>query len=258
MVVGETTDWMASPAYVWNGEKVRSLPDIIAPPFALLRGIDAQKTRVLENSARHAQGIPAHDMLLWGSRGMGKSALIRAAVAELAGDGLAEGGLALVQLSARDLSSLPSLFERLGPVDRQFLLFVDDLGFAPHDLDGPRRLRSLLEGGVEARPANARLAVTTNHRAIVPREIDTGRSHRHERDASDDELALSDRFGLVVGFHACDQATYLEIVTSYALHFDLAVDNDAALLWAKQRGARSGRVAWQYIVECAGRAGRPL
>jgi predicted AAA+ superfamily ATPase len=191
--------------------------------------------------------------LLWGSRGTGKSALIRAAVVAIAAE-----QLALVQLSADRLDSLPALFARLATIDRRFLLFVDDLGFAPGDLAGPRRLRSLLEGGVEARPDNVRLAVTTNHRAILPRELEPGHTPRHERDAADDELALADRFGLVLGFHACDQESYLEIVAAYAAHYGLGFAEEDALRWAKQRGARSGRVAWQFIVECAGRAGKGL
>ena len=248
-----STDWLASPAYVWDGNVARAVGQIVAPPLGLLHGIDLQKQRVSENIARHASGVAAHDMLLWGSRGMGKSALIRAAVSAATGN-----GIALVQLSADRLDSLPTLFAALQDVDRRFLLFVDDLGFAPGDLAGPRRLRSLLEGGVEARPGNVRLAVTTNHRAILPRELETTHSPRHERDAADDELALADRFGLVLGFHACDQDTYLAIVGAYARPFSLEWSEADALLWARQRGARSGRVAWQFIVECAGRAGRPL
>ncbi len=184
---------------------------------------------------------------------MGKSALMRSAIAHLG-----TGRLALVQLSADHLETLPALFARLRDIDRRFWLFVDDLGFAPGDLAGPRRLRSLLEGGVEARPGNIRLGVTTNHRAILPRELDAGPPPRHERDAADDELALADRFGLVLGFHACDQETYLAIVAAYALHYGLDVVPADALLWAKQRGSRSGRVAWQFIVESAGGAGKRL
>lgn len=253
MTAGTGQDWTNAPAYVWDGRDARAIERIVAPPLGLLRGIDAQKERVTVNLARHASGVAAHDMLLWGSRGMGKSALIRSAVAALdAGD------LALVQLSAERLDSLPALFGLVGAVDRRFLLFIDDLGFAPGDLAGPRRLRSLLEGGIDARPDNTRLAVTTNHRAILPRELDPAQAPRHERDAADDELALADRFGLVLGFHACDQPTYLEIVAAYAAEYGLDFDQGAALAWAKQRGARSGRVAWQFIVECAGSAGKRL
>lgn len=247
------TDWGSAPAYVWDGIAAHPIDTIIAPPLELLRGIDTQKEQVLTNVSRHAQGIAAHDILLWGSRGMGKSALIRSAVAYLDTD-----TLALVQLSADHLKTLPALFARLREIDRRFWLFVDDLGFAPGDLAGPRRLRSLLEGGVEARPENVRLGVTTNHRAILSRQLDTGDSPRHERDAADDELALADRFGLVLGFHACDQDTYLAIVSAYAKHYALEIAPEDALLWAKRRGSRSGRVAWQFIVESAGRAGRRL
>jgi predicted AAA+ superfamily ATPase len=253
MNAARATDWLTAPAYVWDGTAARSIDAIVAPPLELLRGIDAQKEQVLTNVSRHAQGIAAHDILLWGSRGMGKSALIRSAVAHLGTE-----KLALVQLSADDLETLPALFAELRSIDRRFWLFVDDLGFAPGDLAGPRRLRSLLEGGVEARPDNIRLGVTTNHRAIFPRENDPGHAPRHERDAVDDELALADRFGLALGFHACDQANYLAIVAAYAKHYALDISPEDALRWAKQRGTRSGRVAWQFIVESAGRAGRGL
>lgn len=247
------TDWSSAPAYVWDGGAARAIDAIVAPPLELLIGIDAQKERVLTNVSRHAQGIAAHDILLWGSRGMGKSALMRSAVAHLGTD-----RLALVQLSADSIDTLPTLFAELRGVDRRFWLFVDDLGFAPADLAGPRRLRSLLEGGVEARPENVRLGVTTNHRAILPRELENNHSPRHERDAADDELALADRFGLVLGFHACDQDTYLGIVAAYARYYGLDLAPEDALLWAKQRGARSGRVAWQFIVESAGREGKRI
>lgn len=253
MTSAHATDWNSAPAFVWDGVTARAIDAIVAPPLELLCGIDSQKQRVVTNLSRHAQGVAAHDILLWGSRGMGKSALIRSAVAHLGAD-----RLALVQLSADRLDSLPALFEELRNVDRRFWLFVDDLGFAPGDLAGPRRLRSLLEGGVEARPENIRLGVTTNHRAILPRVLETGHSPRHERDAADDELALADRFGLVLGFHACDQDTYLGIVAAYARHYGLEIVPEDALVWAKQRGARSGRVAWQFIVESAGSAGRRL
>lgn len=250
------TDWLSHPAYLWSGEGARALPRIDAPRLELLRGIDRQKAAVTENVARLAAGHAAHDMLLWGSRGMGKSALVRAAVAEAQRD--APERLALVQASADALDSLSGLFAQLGPVPRNFLVYIDDLGFAEGDSHGPRHLRSWLDGGVEARPGNVRLAITSNRRAIQPRHMAEQDDPINPRDAVDDQLALADRFGLSLGFHACSQDEYLAIVRGYAEAFGLAWDEADALEWAKRRGARSGRVAWHFITELAGRAGKAL
>ncbi|QYU68976.1 ATP-binding protein [Leptolyngbya sp. 15MV] len=250
------TDWRGHPAYAWSSAMVRAVPAIEAPPLDLLLGIEAQKGAVLENLRRHARGAAAHDMFLWGARGMGKSALLRAATAEVQRDKAA--ALALVQVAGDDLDSLPRLFAALGPVPRRFLVYLDDLGFAEDDLQGARRLRSWLEGGVEARPANVRIAVTSNRRAIVPRNAGEQDDPLNPRDVVDDKLALADRFGIALGFHACDQATYLAIVAAYAGQHGLAWDDHDALEWARRRGARSGRVAWQFVVELAGRAGKAI
>lgn len=250
------TDWTAAPAYIWSAQGVRPVPLIEAPPLDVLMGIDRQKDIVLTNLQRHAAGSAAHDMFLWGARGMGKSALLRATA--LAVQRECGSALALVQVAGDALDSLPALFNQLARVSRQFLVYIDDLGFADGDLQGPRRLRSWLDGGVEARPGNVRIAVTSNRRAIVPREAGEQDDPINPRDAVDDRLALADRFGIALGFHACDQATYLAIVAAYAGHLDLAWDEADALEWAKRRGARSGRVAWHYITELAGRAGQAL
>lgn len=251
------TDWGAAPAYVWDGAAARTVERIEAPALAQLIGIDRQKTTVAENVARLAAGSAAHDMLLWGARGMGKSALVRAATVAAQGS----GDLALVQVAPDALASLPALFAALGKARRQFLVYLDDLGFAEGDSVGPRHLRSWLEGGVEARPANVRLAVTSNRRAIVPRhmseqDLSGGDGPVNPRDALDDLQALADRFGLSVGFHAASQDDYLAIVAAYAGPLGLAWDEGTALEWAKRRGARSGRTAWQFVTELAGRAGR--
>ncbi|WP_423141336.1 DUF815 domain-containing protein [Parablastomonas sp. CN1-191] len=253
--------WDGAPAYVWDGEAARDVPGLTAPPLALLRGIDAQKAAVAENVLRHARGHAAHDMLLWGARGMGKSALVRAAV--LAAQEAAPAALALVQVGPDALPGLPRLFAELAHANRRFLVFIDDLGFDEGDSAAPRRLRSWLEGGVEARPGGVRLAVTSNRRAIVARSQSEqghfeGDGPINPRDAVDDRLALADRFGLSVGFHACSQDDYLAIVAGYAAEHGLAFDAADALEWARRRGARSGRVAWQYVTELAGRAARPL
>lgn len=246
-------DWLAAPAYVWSGT-ARAVAAIVAPDLALLRGIDAQKAAVTGNVARLAQGHAAHDMLLWGARGMGKSALLRASVT--AAQTPDPRALALVQVAPDALHTLTALFAALGEQPRRFLVFIDDLGFEDGDSAGPRALRSWLEGGVEARPGNVRLAVTSNRRAIVARHLSEQDDPINPRDAVDDRLALADRFGLSVGFHACGQDDYLAIVAGYCAALGLGHDPADALEWARRRGARSGRVAWHYVTELAGRAGR--
>ncbi len=249
-----STDWSSTPAYVWDGHSARPVARLDAPPLELLKGIEAQKLVVAENVARHARGHAAHDMLLWGARGMGKSALVRAAVVAAQ----AENPLALVQVAPDAIDSLAVLFGALTAVDRRFLVYLDDLGFEEGDSAGPRRLRSWLEGGVEARPGNVRLAVTANRRAIVPRHLSEQDNPINPRDALDDKLALADRFGLSVGFHACTQDDYLSIVDGYCAAHGLDWAEADALEWSKRRGARSGRVAWQFVTELAGRAGKTL
>lgn len=255
-------DWTAAPAYVWDRSGARAIANLAAPSLDLLQGIDAQKALVTANVARLAAGHAAHDMLLWGARGMGKSALLRASV--IAAQDRDPAALALVQVAPDAFAALPGLFAALGGEQRRFLVFIDDLGFAEGDSEGPRALRSWLEGGVDARPGNVRLAVTANRRAIVSRHAgEQAISSREEgpinpRDAVDDKLALADRFGLSIGFHVCSQDDYLAIVGGYCASHGLSWDQGEALEWAKRRGARSGRVAWQFVTELAGRAGQSL
>ncbi|MEY4160099.1 MAG: hypothetical protein RLZZ136_720 [Pseudomonadota bacterium] len=250
------TDWLVHPAYVWTGSHARAVPSLIAPPLDLLRGVDQQKDSVVRNIARLAKGQAAHDMLLWGARGMGKSALLRSGM--VAAQAACPGAIALVQVAPDALNGLSTLFAELGQQARQFLVYIDDLGFEEGDSTGPRQLRSWLEGGVEARPANVRLAVTANRRAIVSRHMSEQDDPINPRDVVDDRLALADRFGLSIGFHACDQDDYLAIIQGYAAQYGLPFDASDALEWSRRRGARSGRVAWHYITELAGRAGRQL
>ena len=250
------TDWQAHPAYLWQGDSAREVATLLAPALDLLRGIDQQKAVVFDNIVRHAEGHAAHDMLLWGARGMGKSALLRSAI--IAAQGRRPRSIALVQVAPDALSGLTALFAELGRVDRQFLVYLDDLGFEDGDSTGPRQLRSWLEGGIEARPANVRLAVTANRRAIVSRHMSEQDDPINLRDVVDDRLALADRFGLSVGFHACDQDDYLAIIAGYAGDLGLQFEQADALEWSRRRGARSGRVAWHYVTELAGRAGRKL
>ena len=194
-------DWLGHPAYVWNLSGVRPVARIEAPQLDLLRGIDAQKALVVANVARLAKGQAAHDMLLWGSRGMGKSALLRSTIAAEQSESAVS--VALIQIAPDALASLPVLFAALATVKRNFLVYIDDLGFEEGDSSGPRALRSWLEGGVEARPANVRLAVTANRRAIVARHLSEQDDPVNPRDVVDDKLALADRFGLSIGFHNC-------------------------------------------------------
>lgn len=241
-------------AFVWSGTALRAIETPRAQPLDLLLGIDAQKAAVLTNSERHARGLPAHDVLLWGSRGMGKSAVVKSAHAELAAQ-----GLGLVEVARDDLATLPALFRVLGGIDRRFLLFIDDLSFETGEHEY-KALRSVLEGGIEARPDNIRLYVTSNRRHLVAREAAENEAAGaiNPRDVIDDRLALADRFGLSLGFHACDQPTYLAIVEGYAKRFGLPFDAADALAWSVARGSRSGRVAWQYVQEVAGREGKRL
>jgi len=192
-----------------------------------------------------------------GARGaLGKSSLVRAVHAEVRRGGY---DLALVQLYRDDILCLPTLFDQLANQPRRFMLFVDDLSFETQD-QSVSLLRSLLEGGVEARPANMRLFVTSNRRHMVSRILAENEAAQavNARDVLDDRLALADRFGLSLGFHACDQQTYLAIISAYAKRFDLDYCVEDALSWSVGRGARSGRTAWQYIQDIAGRTGRNL
>ncbi len=253
------TDWHAHPAYVWEGKQARAVAVIDAIGLSDLHGIAAQKAALHANCARLARGAAAHDVLLWGARGMGKSALVRAAVAAVQAEMQAEvqaevpGALALVQLAPGTLPTFPALIAQLAQQSRAFLLFIDDLGFGADGRAEMLALRSLLDGGVAPRPAHIRLVVTANRRAIVEREDTSGALH--ERDERDDALALADRFGLSLGFHPADRATFLAILHSYTAPLGLDFDEEEAVAFAIQRGNRSGRTALQFATELAGRAG---
>ncbi len=252
----QSVDWIAHPAYLWHGGHVRTVERIAALPLDRLKGIDRQKQAMVENVARHARGHAAHDMLLWGARGMGKSALLRASI--VAAQAERPGQLALVELDLASLPVLPVLFATIGEIDRNFVLFLDDLAF-DHSNDATlRHLRSALEGSLAPRPANIRLAVTSNHRAILARDEHDQQGPLHDRDWMDDSLALADRFGLRLGFHPCSQDEYLAIVAAHAEPLGLGWDDSEALTWSRERGPLSGRSAWQFVVELAGRAGKQI
>lgn len=243
-------DPLAHPAYVWRNGALIAAQAFRPVPVERLSGIDAQRDALTTNLSRLAAGHAAQDVLLWGARGTGKSALVKAAVAAT-GD-----AVALVEVASDRLDTLPALFAILAPVHRAFAIFLDDLGF--DTAADARALRSLLEGGAEARPANARLIVTSNRRHLIPRDIAEQESAINPRDAVDDQLALADRFGLSLGFHVVDQDGYLAIVRGYADAHALPFDPAEAVQWATRRGSRSGRVAWQYVTDLAGRHGIAL
>lgn len=248
-------DWLSAPAYLWSDTQAMAIERIEAPALEVLRGIDGQKQAVTDNLARLSQGAAAHDMLLWGARGMGKSALIRSACADLFESG--SGDLGLVQVGAEGLSTLPQLIQTLAQHERAYLLFIDDLGFDECDTAENFALRSVLDGGVIARPGNIRLAVTSNRRAIVQRDANDTAA-LHERDERDNALALADRFGLTLAFHPCDQDTYFEIISAYTQPLGMDFSEEEAAAWALARGNRSGRTAYQFACEIAGRAGLKL
>ena len=251
--LAKRSDPLAHPAYVWRGAVLEPVREFRPLPLDRLHGIDAQKAALLGTVRHLAARAAAHDVLLWGARGSGKSALVKAVAGAVQADG---GELALVEIVTHHLDTLPALFAQIADVPRAFLLFLDDLGFDAA-ADG-RALRSLLDGGAEARPANARLVVTSNRRHVVPREMIDQPNAVNPRDAADDGLALADRFGLSLGFHVVDQDGYLAIVAAYATAHDLPFDPVDAVSWATRRGGRSGRVAWHYIVDLAGKNGRSL
>ena len=244
-------DPLAHPAYLWRDGVLVAAQAFRPLPLDLLVGVDRQKAALVENFGRLARGAAAQDVLLWGARGTGKSALVKSALAAVRA-----GGSDLALVEARDLAPVPALLATLGGIRRPFALFLDDVGFdLPADA---RMLRSLLEGGAEGRPDNVRLVVTANRRHLMPRDIEEQQSAINPRDAVDDQLALADRFGLSLGFHVLDQQAYLAVVEAYTTWQGLPFDPADALGWAARRGHRSGRVAWQYVTDLAGRAGKRL
>lgn len=248
----------AAAAWRWDGNALHPVTGFSPLPLALLTGIDAQRDGLIANTRRLAAGHGAHDVLLWGARGSGKSALVKAVVAAVQAEGTP---LVLVEAASEGLASLPALFAAICDWAVPVVLFIDDLAFEGGTGDArgdARALRSLLEGGAQARPAHVRLYVTSNRRHIVARNMAEQQSAINARDVVDDRMALADRFGLSLGFHVCDQDAWLAMVRSYADHLGLAFDEADALIWAAQRGSRSGRVAWYYAVELAGRAGKAV
>ena len=255
----EDPDFDRADAFVWQAETGAFVPvkEVNRVALDLLKGIDAARDTLLENTHRFVKGLPANNALLWGARGMGKSSLVKAVHAEVA-------GLKLVEIHREDIASLPALLAHLREApDKRFILFCDDLSFEALDTSY-KSLKAVLEGGIEGRPDNVLFYATSNRRHLMPREmVENERSTAiHPGEAVEEKLSLSDRFGLWIGFHNCSQDDYLEMVQAYAEHYRLgateAMLREEALAWAMSRGSRSGRVAWQYIQDLAGRLGKTL
>ena len=246
--------------FVWHAEGARleAVPRINRLELPLLKGIDRVRDILLDNTRRFARGLPANNALLWGARGMGKSSLIKAVHGVVAGD--APGGLGLIEIHREEIGSLPVLLGRLRGSDRRCLLFCDDLSFDSEDTTY-KSLKATLEGGISGRPENVLFYATSNRRHLMSRDmIDNERSTAiHPGEAVEESVSLSDRFGLWLGFHPCDQATFFAMVEGYADHFGLAIERETlhaeAVEWSMTRGARSGRVAWQFVQDLAGRLG---
>jgi predicted AAA+ superfamily ATPase len=256
-------DLGAADAFVWHADRewLEPVPTVNRVPIALLRGIDRVRDILLENTERFAAGLPANNVLLWGARGTGKSALVKATHAAV--NEARPGVLALIEIHREDIPTLPRLLALLRGSDRRCLLFCDDLSFDQNDTSY-KSLKAVLEGGIEGRPGNVVLYATSNRRHLMPRDmIENERSTAiNPAEAVEEKVSLSDRFGLWLGFHNVDQDTYQAIVRGYARHYRLELAEDQlraeANEWSITRGSRSGRVAWQFIQDLAGRLGKPL
>jgi len=253
----------AADAFVWHAERewLEPVPAVNRIALDLLQGIDRVRDILLDNTRRFAAGLPANNVLLWGARGMGKSSLIKAAHAAVNAE--TRGSLVLVEIHREDIPSLPRLLALLRRTARRCILFCDDLSFDQQDTSY-KSLKAVLEGGIEGRPGNVVLYATSNRRHLLSRDmIENERSTAiNPGEAVEEKVSLSDRFGLWLGFHACDQETYFAMVRGYAERYGLALPPEQlraeASEWAITRGARSGRVAWQYIQDLAGRLGKQI
>ena len=254
----KTPDFEQVTAFVWNADKqiLNAVEKVNRVPIKLLKGIDLSRDTLVENTKRFARGFPANNALLWGARGTGKSSLIKAAHCAV-NDDIKE--LILIEIHREDISSLSQLLPILREsAQYRFILFCDDLSFDGED-DTYKSLKALLEGGLEGRPDNVLFYATSNRRHLMPRDmIENERSTAiNPAEAVEEKVSLSDRFGLWLGFHNCDQDTYFEIIEGYAAEFGLEIEKERlhaeAIEWSVTRGARSGLVAWQFIQDLAGR-----
>ncbi len=259
-------DLDAADCFVWTPETGRLEPVLRVNriDLSLIKGIDRVRDILVDNTERFASGLPANNVLLWGARGMGKSSLVKAAHAKINADCRDQAPrLKLVEIHREDIGSLPRLMAVLKQARHRFVLFCDDLSFDQDDTSY-KSLKAALEGGVEGRPDNVIFYATSNRRHLLPRDmIENERSTAiNPSEAVEEKVSLSDRFGLWLGFHKCSQDEYLDMIDGYVRHFGLNTDPDTlraeALEWATTRGSRSGRVAWQFIQDLAGRLGQRL
>ncbi len=261
-------DFGAAEAFIWQADENRFLavPHVNRTPIALLKSVDRMRDTLLANTENFARRLPANNALLWGSRGMGKSSLVKAVHAEIAtklGKSKSVPALKLIEIHREDIASLPRCLSYLRDRPERFIVFCDDLSFDADDTSY-KSLKAVLEGGIEGRPSNVVFYATSNRRHLMPREMmDNERATAiNPGEAVEEKVSLSDRFGLWIGFHNCSQAEYLDMINGYAEHHGLKLPHDRlraeALEWAITRGSRSGRVAWQYIQDLAGRLGQRL
>ncbi|APX69100.1 MULTISPECIES: ATP-binding protein [unclassified Brucella] len=261
----KTPDLDAADCFVWAPERLVLDPvsRVNRVDIALIRGVDLVRDQLVDNTRRFAKGFPANNVLLWGARGMGKSSLVKAAQASVNAEFPDITPLKLVEIHREDIDSLPVLMNLIKETRHRFILFCDDLSF-DHDDTSYKSLKAALEGGVEGRPDNVIFYATSNRRHLMPRDmIDNERSTAiNPSEAIEEKVSLSDRFGLWLGFHKCSQDDYLAMIDGYAAHFKLDYARDQmhreALEWSTARGNRSGRVAWQYIQDLAGRLGKTM
>ena len=265
--VPETPDFHTADGFVWaaDGERFLPIKNISRMPLGLLRGIEDQKETLLTNTMRFAKGYPANNALLWGARGTGKSSLVKAvhqAVVEKLGE--KKGGvLKVLEIHREEIATLPQCLTRLRQSEQRFIVFCDDLSFDGDDTTY-KSLKAVLEGGIEGRPQNVIFYATSNRRHLLPRDmVENERgSAIHPSEVVNEKVSLSDRFGLWLGFHNCSQDDYLDMIKGYMKHFKLGKYTNAiearALAWSVTRGARSGRVAWQFIQDLAGEKGIKL
>ena len=260
-------DLNSADAFVWHADANRLEPvaKVNRVDIDLLQGIKRQRETLRDNTLRFAKGFPANNALLWGSRGMGKSSLVKAVHADVNEAAESEGvaKLLLVEIHREDIPSLPRLLSMLRSQPRRAILFCDDLSFDQEDATY-KSLKAVLEGGVEGRPTNVIFYATSNRRHLMARDmIDNERSTAiNPSEAVEEKVSLSDRFGLWLGFHNCDQDTFFAMIEGYVERYGLKIDAETlrkeAAEWSVTRGSRSGRVAWQYIQDLAGRLGQPL
>ena len=250
-------DLSKSNVFIWNvrPDRIEEVSGFNNVNLNILRGIDSAKETLLRNTKQFANGFPANNALLWGARGMGKSSLVKAVFKKISES---TNQLKLIEIQREDLSSINRLLDSLKGQHYRFLLFCDDLSFDAQD-SSYKSLKAILDGGVDEKPNNVIFYASSNRRHLMPRDMieNETSSSINPSEAVEEKVSLSDRFGLWLGFHGCDQPTYLKIIEGYCkeygLHFDLEELHADAIEWQATRGSRSGRVAWQYFVDLAGR-----